>query len=400
MTGTAPTNAACFTPALALTVALGLVFAPATPALSQTVRDSAGIRIVDNRGPLSQSGWRVSSTPVTVIGRLDGRDGTSFENISSAVILSDGSVAVGDQGASQVKVFDASGMFVAAAGRRGGGPREFQMLVGPFRCRGSVFVRDPLNRQFVELAIDGRLVDSTPHVVPERWNRPASQLSCNRKGGILHIGRQIASVGTRPGPWRTTAHIVMTDMTGSIAHDFGRWPGEERQRFGSSDGPRPLGKVVVAALSDRFALYGGGDGPELSIFDVESGRRTIVRWAQQPRSFTSADQRAYTQQLYSRNPQNREAVDRYLRQQFEPPTVLPPYSAALVDPSGNFWVEEYPRPGSTSTTLRVISAEGTWLANVRVPVRMSTLDVTANSIVGRVTDQFGVQYLHIFRYQR
>jgi len=63
---------------------------------SSTVRDSAGIAIVENHTPLwtETERWRLSDEPVLQIGAVDGDDAYLFSQITGALRLSDGRIVV------------------------------------------------------------------------------------------------------------------------------------------------------------------------------------------------------------------------------------------------------------------------------------------------------------------
>ena len=94
-----------------------------------TIRDSAGIRIVENHTPVWTSAdfWIVDPEPEFVLGH--GAPGDSAHlvwNIRQAGMLSDGRVAMLSPGGDRkVLVFEPSGRLSAAFGRAGRGPGEF-----------------------------------------------------------------------------------------------------------------------------------------------------------------------------------------------------------------------------------------------------------------------------------
>lgn len=94
------------------------------------VRDSAGIRIVENTDPWWDDGsaWRISDQPVLDIGSLDGSPEYEFGRAHGPVRLSDGRIAVADMQTNRISFFDSAGTFLHAAGGTGDGPGEFSQL--------------------------------------------------------------------------------------------------------------------------------------------------------------------------------------------------------------------------------------------------------------------------------
>ena len=101
-----------------------------------TVRDSAGVTIVENHGvPVWGEDDAWAFTLVRSIGLSDDDLRYQFGSISGVAWLSDGTIAVADQIAHNVRFYSADGTLLASVGREGSGPAEFQdlydLLVGP-----------------------------------------------------------------------------------------------------------------------------------------------------------------------------------------------------------------------------------------------------------------------------
>lgn len=70
--------------------------------------------------------WTLSSEPVTRIGAIEGDERMLLHRAGSSLVLPDGRVAVLNAGSHQLRVYDATGRFLAAAGRQGIGPGEWR----------------------------------------------------------------------------------------------------------------------------------------------------------------------------------------------------------------------------------------------------------------------------------
>ncbi len=125
------------------------------------VRDSAGIRIVENTTPLWQPGqeWRLSPEPVVDIGSVSAGEEYELFQVWSAVRLSNGSIAVVNGSSQELRFYDADGRFVRVAGRRGGGPGEFQNVRWMHRMPGdSLITYDFGHRRFAVFDSSGTFV--------------------------------------------------------------------------------------------------------------------------------------------------------------------------------------------------------------------------------------------------
>ncbi len=123
-----------------------------------TVRDSAGIRIVENSGsPLWREGEGWEFTEVLRIGVLEGEPEYEFGRVSGIAVLSDRRIVVADAMAHELRFFSAEGVHELTVGRDGQGPGEFgdglfYPVVGP---GDTMLVFDRGNQRAVVIAPDG-----------------------------------------------------------------------------------------------------------------------------------------------------------------------------------------------------------------------------------------------------
>jgi len=96
------------------------------PTSGSIVRDSAGIRIVENRAPAwgEAEGWSLSEAPLLEIGVLEGPTPYMFSGIRAPRRLADGSIALIDGSSNELRVFDSTGRHVRSIGREG----EFELV--------------------------------------------------------------------------------------------------------------------------------------------------------------------------------------------------------------------------------------------------------------------------------
>lgn len=91
------------------------------------VRDSAGIRIIENARPPegSRLGWRIGAEPSVTIGSVEADDDFQLHRVDDALKLADGRLVVANGGSHQLLVFDEAGDYLAAWGQEGEGPGDF-----------------------------------------------------------------------------------------------------------------------------------------------------------------------------------------------------------------------------------------------------------------------------------
>ena len=111
------------------------------PQNTAVVRDSAGVRIVENSTPIWHEGeaWRLSPEPIVDIGGGDTEDDQLFR-VTGAARLSNGQIVIANGGSVELKFYASNGAHMFDAGGAGGGPGELQS-VGWFQRLGGRYRR-------------------------------------------------------------------------------------------------------------------------------------------------------------------------------------------------------------------------------------------------------------------
>ncbi|MGQ0703659.1 MAG: hypothetical protein ACT4PM_11060 [Gemmatimonadales bacterium] len=132
-------------------LAAGAVACSATGSLlpAKQVGDSAAIRIVENSQPVlpTTRRWRLSPQPILQIGKTDGDSLYELLRVNGVTRLSDGRIAVANDGTRTIRFYDRQGVYLGGFGRDGDGPGEFRQILQFRRIRGdSLVVTDNLSR--------------------------------------------------------------------------------------------------------------------------------------------------------------------------------------------------------------------------------------------------------------
>ncbi len=372
--------------------------APSAPMVSTagtpSTTDSAGIQIVaaasTEWGP--GQGWRVAAEPDLVIGSVEGGQGDDFGRVRDLVALRDGRIAVGDDGAHQVRVFAADGTPVASVGREGDGPGEFNGIRMIRRFRGdSLVVFDWSNARLTYLspALD------VARTEPVR----------TRVAGIVmpHVKAVTAAgvpllTGARP-PWvedpvehyGQPQHILVRGGDGYFDREIAVSPGK-----GFLD-------VHYAALGDELLVVHGGDF-DVRVYDLEGRLRRRIRRTYQAPDIPDAFFELSVDQMGNREPVTLTGVGEdgtvhHIRTQLverdpaDYPETLPAVDQLLVDHTGHIWMRHGAWPDDVARTWSVFRSDGRWLGEVDVPAGITVHDVSASHLYGVRTDDLGVQYV-------
>ena len=95
--------------------------------LHSTVRDSAGITIVDTGSPPldSRLPWEIAAQPSLSIGSIDSGGADQLFQVTDAMRFADGRIVIANSGSNELRVFNPDGSHAATFGRQGEGPGEF-----------------------------------------------------------------------------------------------------------------------------------------------------------------------------------------------------------------------------------------------------------------------------------
>ena len=368
--------------ALALSVSACDRPTPEPQASGVTIRDSAGVRIVENHAPLWDSAdfWIVDPEPEFVLGG-HGTPADSAHliwNIRQAGMLSDGRVAMlSPQGDPKVLVFEPAGRLSAAFGRAGRGPGEFrypmgfQVLPGDTiavwdHAFGPVYYFDPSGRILRERRIDLGAVHAATRTDRQRPGESAHQ-PLPDGSFLITMHRPDWRPPEEPGViYRSPIGYARIDSVYS-SYSFGWWKGRERLSVPDWSVPSQVpfpGGAVATAGGDPLAVYvtDGRDRYEVHQFSATGILQRILRRTVEPVPVTDERLEAFVELAKSIN-----ADFDWLRWEREMRNRVSgrhhPFIIVLrVDSEGCLWVYNH-----GADEWSVFNAEGRWLGTVDLP---------------------------------
>lgn len=383
------------------------------PAGSQSeVRDSAGVRIVDNARPPegSRLGWTIGPQPIVSIGAVEGDEPYMLGNVTDATRLSDGRIVVVNSGTSEMRVFDPSGVYIETWAGRGEGPGEFQDLLYIEPWPGDSIAAWYGYRRGISLFDSagnfGRniILQVDPRDPSARFTQPSAVMA----------GRLILS-GQHP-------HIVdpvmveIRDAEGRLLSSLGEHPGDERYIadvgtdqarmyqpiFGATVAQVPWGDLVVHSLNNRY---------EIRAFAQDGSLARIVRWGDAPRAPTPEQVRAYIEERASwypvrLTPSEIEEYRAETRREYQSLPVaehMPAFASVIVDRSNYLWVEGYELPGDErpGSVWTVFDEEGRLLGNVELPEDgLWTYEIGEDYVLLVARDKLDVEYVQLWPLER
>lgn len=374
--------------------------------VSVQARDSAGVRIVENRGVAPALGWTVDTVPLVSIGG-EGQPGGPLFQVTGALRMPDGRIVVASAGTRQVRFHGADGRLLRSVGRAGEGPGEFRAPFWLGRMRGdSIAVWDAGLRRFSILSPTG---DFARGVQP-----PGSLGVFPRVAGVLPDGRFVLTASTSaqmlPAPGqsrRDTAAYVVVDGTGAVADTLGIFAGAEMVAAGTPETgfvmrPRPLGRQTFTAVRDGLLYVATGDAYEVAVHGPDGGLRALYRAARRPMPVTRADQAAYRRTLVTLGGDARSrARSAELLDAVPFPTEMPPLMGMEVDSTGNLWLQDPQKPGDDGPgTWTVMDSTGRVRGTVRLPRGLAVRQIGGDWVLGVVVDADEVEHVRLYRLSR
>lgn len=374
-----------------------------------TIRDSLGIRIVENADfdePIA-SAWRLADAPRVSLGALDAAPEYQFDRLVGAALLSDGRIVAADAGSREIRWFDPEGRHVATAGGRGAGPGEFTNLAALAVMPGdSIVAYDDGLRRLSFFDANSTFVNTTPL---DREQRPgmdhpifAGVLS---DGTLLMVGRVLQLEGMTEGPIQSLMPAYRYQEDGSLIDSLRTFPGWEatvviqehdgvvgmsiRDRpFGRTTSITPVGAGFVAGTPHTFSF---------ELFETSGALRSIIRVDRPSSPVTAEDIAAYEASLFE--DVDDENARRELQRELETlvyPETRPAYSRLVGDRDGNVWAQEYQLGDEQRGRWNVFAPDGRWVAAVTTPPAFRILDIGTDYVLGVWQDELDVEYLQLY----
>jgi hypothetical protein len=395
------------TPLLPLLMALALSACDkgASRASGPTVSDSAGIQIVENHEPRwpDARSWRLSDQPLLDIGVLEGDADYQLFQVAGAVRLTDGRIVVANAGTDELRFYDPAGRYLSSAGRRGGGPGEFEVLRWLGTLRGdSLVAYDWRNRRISVFDANGRFARAfTLRTVAQA---PPSHIHIGlfADGSVL-IGAQrlFASGEIKTGLYHDTIFHLRFDQQGVLSDTIGRQLGAEVYILAHDQGievvPLPFAPSPHLGAYTNGFYFGRGDSYEIGYYSAEGGLVRSIRWIQPSTRVTGEDVERYIQRQLEgiEDEDERREIERvYTGLPF--PEKLPAYREVSADADGNLWVEDHRRPGDDQPRWTVFDPAGEMLGVVEMPPRFRVYQIGSDFVLGRWRDDLDVEHVQLY----
>ena len=388
----------------------GTTSADGTPSLG---RDSAGVRIVENRTPVWNDGtrWKLDSLPLTSIGGDETDVQQQFRSISSALRMSNGNVVVAADNV--LRLFAPDGTYLRTLAQNGDGPGEFRSLQDLWRLEGdSILATQALaggGMKNVLFGPDGTLVrEERPDV--DRYRALGPWAECMSL--VLPDRSRITCQDDPRIPLTATNRANTIDERGNASPGLGLLRRLKRQHVlsPSLDTSYPIG---IAAEPEQFGVllngqylgFGGhplyrrsmtaaGGSPlrivtllnpdyELQVWTPTGRLERIVRRLGARRATSEQERKDALEEVLAMT--RSESQDPALLAQMAAipmPDSLPAAVSLSVGPTGDMLVmREGFRPSQRQSIYDVFDRTGTWLGELRLPRHTRIAEVGQDYLV-------------------
>ena len=367
------------------------------------VADSAGIQIVTVRGldvetlPI----WSVDPVPAVDIGSADGGAGHDLHWPRAAARLPGGGIIVANTGSNEIRVFDASGNFVRALGRKGAGPGEFENLSWTGWLAGDTILGyDPPNRRLTVFTPDGEVARTVTMPLPNTPSFP--EVTDNLADGSLLAYPGFDRMFSR-GARRDTIAYMVYPPDGSRADTLGSYAGPERFFHVGTDMAMsmnvPFGRDAFAAARGDQIVIGASDSLSLDVFSGDGALLRRIRVPLPALPVGRAEAAARRDTTMAAVPAELAGPYRTMLDEVPERETHPAFTALLLDHDGRIWVRLAASAGAPATWL-VLSSTGAPVARVDVDAALVMEEVGADYVLVRTTDAEGVERIRLHSLSR
>jgi hypothetical protein len=385
---------------------------PEDSALAQSVRDSAGIRIVSNTKPTWTQAQtiRLAPTPVVLAGNGDG-EAHEFTHIVNTFTLAGGRLAVVDDGSNEIRLFDAKGAHVKTFGRKGDGPGEFRNIERAERLAGDTIAiahdRTIVSRFTADGVYIGRSDDKA---TPRKLTEPALvniTMILNGNSRVLSEWPFRHPTGPVASEFDAKARFRIIGGDGAEVADLGNLNAMRASSDRNGLTKPWLGAEAVYTTDGNQFIFGYGTQYSLARYAKDGKPNLIIRRAWNASPITKKDHEAFADAWLERwgDKKKTSAADKDKeRREFLADAyfkTLPAFSAVLMDKTGRIWVRSAKAiDGAAAGSLNglsmgpsswsVFSTAGVWLGEVAMPARFAPTEIGTDFVLGTGRDADGI----------
>lgn len=391
-----------------------------TPEPTFTVRDSAGIEIVESTSPrLGSNAWTISEEPVLQIGETEGEDAYLFAGINPqgatglplVFLWAMDQIVVCNGMDRTIRVFDEHGGLVRIIGGEGEGPGEFSVMEACWPTVSGMVVAGGNYLSFLDL--EGAITRKVR--IPTVDGARVFPYGIFEDGSYLVIRPH--DIPDSPGMYDAAAGAFIVGTDGEPSSELFRVKQDRRLhegRYSITQQFGPLGSILGSA---NGIFYGWPETYSISAFNKEGVLRRVVSRAWKPVPITTEDigwwlsLRDTLVELWGNDSPDFRRAYREQTGIMVFPEYLAPFDRLLVDHTEHLWVRNthirYDRAFAAfrvrfpqERTWDVFDPEGRWVTTLTLPNSFRVHDIGEDYILGVWQDDLDVEYVRMFSLDR
>lgn len=331
--------------------------------------------------------------PTLEIGVASGSPPHELHRAFDGARLSDGRIAIANEGSREVRVFGPDGAHVVTFGREGDGPGEFQRPYRLWRLPGdSILVFDSSHQRFSRFDADGAFGGSAT-LDPLYANAP-DIVSVDDGFLVAHHDFQLAEQGMMDQELYAIRHAP----DGAVADTLGRY---DYGQLGPAGPPElhfvsgPVFQARTAVGGEAGVVYvGRGEEREVEVLSPDGSLTALYRWTGGSREVTEDE-------IAERERSVREGSPRFAEAMLDPDIPIadrfPALSALEVDAGGNLWLRRYRRPTwEGPQPAIVLDLDGAFVCHGAIPEGMRLFEIGDDYLLGMERDELGIEYVRMY----
>jgi len=371
-----------------------------------TVRDSAGVTIVENSGGMWHDGeaWTVNPEPAVDIGVLEGAAEYQLFRVSDARRLSNGNIVVAN-GGTELRFYDATGKYLHTAGREGGGPGEFQSLGWCRPYLGDSLLTYDFNQVRMSLWDQDGNFGRSYKINPQGDVGFIMGVGVFADGTLLAKAPLIFRGGVTEGAVRNDEEYHTYSMKGELIDTVGMFSGPNQFIKTGRDGNMFMVEVITPPFGRNSFMepygdklyFGSGDSYEIERRNKDGTLEQLIRRDTPNRPVTAADlERFIESEIADIEDANDRRDRRQLYEEMSVPETMPAYEDLKVDDAGNVWVADYEPNPDADLPWTVFDPDGHMLGQVVLPNRLDVKQIGYDFVLAVWRDEYEVEHVRLY----
>ena len=341
--------------------------------------------------------WRLD--PDIRIGADERGPQAEFTRIVAVLPAPNGSVAIADADAREIRIFGPTGEYKHKVGRDGAGPGEFRTLSAAGLLGDTLWVVDGIQQRSTFFSLDGKLLTTS-----------SAKSTTVALYGLLAGGFAYGWTGSEFRPQPSTP-VVLTKRSAEVVDTLASVASANARVLIATDGGFIFGRQV---FSDACLTVATPDGRLLYIVDrlvakqansaafrvlaLEPDGDTLWNraFSYVPRPFDKARGDSLLNTMIGRSRRTGVTPEQIRRAVFIP-DYYTPVTGAIVSSDSSLWLR---REEGVTVDYSVLDARGHIIANLTVPARVTLMAVTKTNAWGIEKDEFDVPTVVRYRIDR